>query len=249
MVRRTLLSLVTAGLALIGLIGIEVVITMRRDYLHTEPVMDLGGTFGPPDGVRLRFAVLGDSTAAGLGAGSPEFAYPTVLARMLAADGYRVELTVLGVSGARTADVLDAQVPRAEAAHPDLVFIGIGANDAIHLTSLDRVRHDMSRAIHILKSAGIEVVVGGAPDMRAAAFLEPLRSLAGWRGREVERAIGAAAAAEGAPVAPLRAEAGPYFATHPEDAYAADDFHPGAGGYKRWAEVIYPVLTAALAAR
>src|SRR5687767_15409 len=129
---------ITVGILLVLLL-VEVGLAYTREYLPTAPAMELGGTFGPPEGEPLRFVVLGDSTAAGLGAGSPEFAYPTVLSERLGQDGYRVELTALGISGARAADVATDQVALAVAADPDLVFIGIGANDTTHLTSLSSV--------------------------------------------------------------------------------------------------------------
>lgn len=204
--------------------------------------MRIGGTFGAPDGRPLKLVVLGDSTAAGVGADSPSEAYPTRLAQKLARDGFRVDLDAFGVSGARVADVLHRQVPSAVTARPDVVFVGIGANDSIHLTALDSVRRDMQAAVRRLKEAGAEVVVAGPPDMRAAAFLEPLRTLSGWRGRLVERQIAAAADAEDVPVVPLAKRTGPTFGRDPERYNSADDFHPSGAGYGLWAEAIYPEL-------
>jgi lysophospholipase L1-like esterase len=231
---------------LLVLIVVEVGLAYFREYLPTEPAMELGGTFGAPDGEPLRFVVLGDSTAAGLGAGSPEFAYATVLSERLATEGYRVDLTALGISGARAADVATAQVPLAVAADPDLVFIGIGANDSTHLTSLSSVAASMDKALTELEATGATIVVAGPPDMRAHAWLEPLRSIVGWRGRQVAARIEEVAHAHGLLTVPLAEQAGPYFASHPEDAYGADDFHPGPGGYRAWADAIYPVLIRAL---
>jgi lysophospholipase L1-like esterase len=232
-----------------GLIGIEIYLAYTREYLPTTPALELGGTFGPVDGEPLRFTVLGDSTAAGLGAGDPDRAYATVLAERLGERGYRVELTAFGVSGARVHDVLEEQVPLAVATEPDLVFVGIGANDVTHLTTLHDVEHDMAEALEQLQGTGAAVAVAGPPDMRAAAWLEPLRSLAGWRGRMVAGRIEAAARDRNIPVVPLAELAGPYFAENPEDAYASDDFHPGAGGYRAWADAIFPVLLDALGER
>lgn len=230
-------------MGLTGLVlGFEVWHALTRDYLATEPAMELGGTFGPPGGPRLRFVVLGDSTAAGLGAGSPEHAYATVLAELLGHDGYRVDLLTHGVSGARVADVRHEQVPLAIAGEPDLVFVGIGANDSTHLTSLGDVERDMDAALTELVATGAIVVVAGPPDMRAAAWLEPLRSFVGWRGRRVAAVIASTAGRHGVEVVDLAGETGPYFASNPEDAYASDDFHPGPGGYRTWADAIYPVL-------
>lgn len=239
---------ITIG-ALALLILVEVGLAYTREYLPTTPALELGGTFGPADGTPLRFVVLGDSTAAGLGAGSPEFAYATVLSERLAGAGYRVELIAHGVSGARVKDVADEQVPLAIEADPDLVFIGIGANDSTHLTSLSDVGSGMDRALTELETTAATVVVAGPPDMRAHAWLEPLRSIVGWRGRQVAARIEAVAEAHGVLTVPLAEHAGPYFASNPEDAYADDDFHPGPGGYRAWADAIYPVLVEALDAR
>jgi lysophospholipase L1-like esterase len=246
MVRKVLsrIGLVLGSLAI--LLGFEVYLAYTREYLPTSPALELGGTFGPPDGRPLTFVVLGDSTAAGLGAGSPEHAYATVLSERLGERGWRVELIAHGISGARVKDVLVDQAPLAEAVDADLVFVGIGANDATHLTTLGSIRKNMALVIDRLLATGATVVVAGPPDMRAHAWLEPLRSIVGWRGRQVAAAIGDVAAERGVPVVPLAELAGPYFASNPEDAYASDDFHPGPGGYRAWADAIFPVLLLAL---
>ena len=232
--------------AFAALLGIEVYLAYTREYLPTTPALELGGTFGPPDGTPLRFTVLGDSTAAGLGAGSPDHAYATVLSERLGERGWRVELTAFGLSGARVADVLDDQVPRAVESDPDLVFVGIGANDATHLTSLSDVEEDMGRILDELAATGATLVVAGPPDMRADAWLEPLRSIVGWRGTLVADRIEEAARERGVPVVQLAEKAAPFFASNPEEAYADDMFHPGPGGYRAWADAIFPVLIEAL---
>lgn len=191
--------------------------------------------------------MLGDSTAAGVGSGGATSAYPTLLAERLAEHGHRVHLVDLGESGARVRDVLAEQVPDAVTAHPDLIFVGIGANDATHLTKLDDVRRDMTETLDVLGKTSAQIVVAGAPDMRAAAFLEPLRSIVGWRGRSVAGVIEEVARAHDVATVPLAAETGPYFAMDPDKYYSADDFHPSADGYALWAHVIYPVLERALA--
>jgi lysophospholipase L1-like esterase len=87
-----------------------------------------------------------------------------------------------------------------------------------------------------------ETVIAGAPDMRAPAFYEPLRSLAGWRGRQVTSAIEEVGRDQGVAVVELAKETGPKFGTDPERYHSADDFHPSADGYRLWADAIYPVL-------
>lgn len=237
-----------AVLSLVLVIAAEIFLAWRREYLPTEPAFSIGTTVGPEDGPLLKFVVMGDSTAAGLGASGPEHSYAAVLAERLADLGWRVEMTGVGVSGARTADLLDEQLRRVRELDPDLVFVGIGANDATHLTKLDEVRKDAEKLFTELKAIGAEVVVAGAPDMRADAFYEPLRSLAGLRGMQVTERIEDAAADAGVPAVPLAKLTGPYFAAGGEEAYGGDDFHPGNGGYRAWARAIFPYLVKAVGA-
>ncbi|MDQ3766975.1 MAG: SGNH/GDSL hydrolase family protein [Actinomycetota bacterium] len=249
MLKRTVTSLALVLVSLGAILGVEIVIAARREYLPTEPALEIGGRWGPAAGRPLRLVVLGDSTAAGVGAGRPELSYPAQLAEQLGEDGYRVNLSALGMSGARTADVLREQVPRAEALDPDLVFVGIGANDAIHVTPMESVRRDIDAVLRRLRATGATVVVAGAPDMHIEAFLEPLRSLAAWRGRMVEDAITAVARAQRVPVVPLRAVAGPRFAAHPRLYNSPDELHPSAAGYGVWVDAIIPVIRKVLPPR
>jgi lysophospholipase L1-like esterase len=247
MIKAVVAGTVASVVLVATILGIEIVLAMQRTYLPTSPALTLDGDFGGPADKPLTFVVLGDSTAAGLGAGTPENAYATDLARWLAARGRRVHLRTFGLSGARVHDVLTDQVPEAVAASPDLVFVGIGANDVTHLTSLDSIRRDTTAILRQLKATGATVVLAGPPDMRAKAWYEPLRSLAGFRGRQIAATMDAVARSERVPVVPLAQDTGPFFAAHPDTAYASDDFHPGPAGYRAWARAIFPVLERALA--
>lgn len=249
MLRTFLLAAALTIGILVVLLAIEIGLAYTRAYLPTTPSLELGGTFGSPDGRALRFVVLGDSTAAGLGAGSAEHAYATVLSERLGDAGYRVELIAHGVSGARVKTVLEMQVPLALQSDPDLIFVGIGANDSTHLTSLSSVERDMDELLGRLETTGATIVVAGPPDMRAHAWEEPLRSIIGWRGRQVADRIEAVAQRRGHQAVQLAEKAGPYFAANPDEAYGGDNFHPGPGGYRAWADAIYPVLIRALAER
>lgn len=249
MIRRALVALLLAAVALVLMVGVEILLALRREYLPTTPVLDVTASFGPSDGEAIRFAVLGDSTAAGVGVGTAELAYPTVLARRLAEGGRRIELRTFGVAGARVHDVLELQVPEVEAWQPDLIFIGIGANDVTHLTRLGDVERAMGETLDRLEETGASIVVAGAPDMGAAAFHEPLRSLARWRGRRVADAVAAAAVGREIPVVPLAAETGEFFRADPARYLSEDLFHPSAAGYEKWADAIEPYLDRVLDAR
>jgi lysophospholipase L1-like esterase len=241
-----LLAFVALGGALI--LAVEAWLALRREYLPTEDPLELRGSFGPSGMPPLRFVVLGDSTSAGIGVERPADAYPTLLAERLAEEHRRrVELFVVGVSGARVADVLKEQVPKAIDLDPDLVFIGIGANDVTHLTRLSAIRRDMGAALDLLAArTKAAVVVAGAPDMRIAAWHEPLRSLAYLRGKQVTAVIEETARARDMPVVELAEQTGHFFAEDPESHFSQDEFHPGREGYRRWADAIYPVLSRAV---
>ncbi|MDQ4142922.1 MAG: SGNH/GDSL hydrolase family protein [Actinomycetota bacterium] len=229
------------------LIGVEVFMATRREYLPTEPALEIGGVFGKKGPVK-ELVVLGDSTGAGVGAESASGAYATVMAERLAAEtGSRIRLTGLAVSGARVADVLKEQVPLALAEEADVYLVAIGANDVTHLTKISEVRDGIARIVGRLSGDGSEVVVAGAPDMRAPAFAEPLRSIVGWRGRAVTAATEEAARAGGATVVPLAERTREFFLEDPDAHYSPDLFHPSAGGYARWADALYPEVKEALA--
>ncbi|HYP24145.1 MAG TPA: SGNH/GDSL hydrolase family protein [Actinomycetota bacterium] len=229
---------------LFGLVlAVEVWLALRREYLPTDEPLDLDRVFGASDERPLRLVVLGDSTAAGIGVDDPADAYPALLARLLATTtGRPVKLTALGVAGARVEDVATSQAPAAAAAEPDLVFVGIGANDVTHLTSLGDVRDDMERALRILDEAGAAVVVAGPPDMRVPVWHQPLRQLSYLRGIQVAGAIEDVAAERGVGFVELAEETGPFFEADPDAHFSTDGFHPGPLGYRRWADAIFPVL-------
>jgi len=240
-------ALVLAG-ALV-LIGTELFLALRRDYIKKDPAGQIKGVFGQGSDPPLRFVVLGDSTSVGLGT-TPDHSFPWVLAQRLG-EHFKTELTVLGRSGAVTADVADLQTPQAVALKPDLVLIEIGANDATHATRITSVRTKMEKSLDALIATGATVVVAGPPDMGTSrAFAEPLRSLSGFNGRRVGRAIEAAAAARRLSFIELAQATAKYFEDEPQRHYGSDGFHPSAAGYARWADAMFPkLLKAAESAR
>lgn len=231
-------GLVLAG-AVVLLIA-EVVYTLKRDFPLTDPEQPVAGEFGDPTEEKLKFVVLGDSTTVGVGT-TAENSFPWLLARWLAAN-FHVTLEVVGFGGATTAD-LGSQVDKALHLDPDLILIEIGANDTTHLTPIIRVRKNIAGALDRLSKSDANVVVAGPPHMGTSPiFLEPLRTLTGLRGDMVRRAIEDEANKRGLPYVDLAAGTREAFETEPDKYYSSDWFHPGAGGYKLWAEVMYPTV-------
>lgn len=188
--------------------------------------------------------MLGDSTAAGRGCEAGRgVAVPT--AERLAARR-RVIMHNLGRSGARAADVLREQVPRAARLAPDVVLISAGANDAMRGTPLRDLRHELDALLAFLLAQPRPpvVVVVSAPEMGSIPrFQQPLRRLIGWRGRLVSRELEAAANRRGAHYAPLDRLVGPRF-YRDRSLFAPDCIHPSTRGYELLAATLAPALGA-----
>lgn len=219
----------------------EVVYTLRRDFPLNDPEQPVAGEFGKPGAPELKFVVIGDSSSVGVGT-TPEKSYPWLLSSWLG-EQFHVTLNVVGFGGATTADVERTQVDAALALEPDLVLVEIGANDTTHLTPIPLVRRNISGALRRLAAGDAEVVVIGPPHMGTSpAFVEPLRSLTGLRGTMVKKAIEEEAEKLDLPFVDLAAGTRRAFENEPEEHYSSDWFHPGAAGYKLWAEVMYPAV-------
>jgi lysophospholipase L1-like esterase len=190
-------------------------------------------------GAPLRMVWLGDSTAAGIGATSPD---RTVALRVAASLGRAVDLTVLARSGARVEDVVRHQVPAVAASRPDVVLVSVGANDVTHLTSTRSFRRRYARLLRGLPSTA-EVVLLGVPDMGSPPRLaQPLRAVAGWRGRRLDREVRSAAAAAGASYVDIAGRTGPLFRSDPDRYFSADRYHPSDEGQMVWANAVAAVL-------
>jgi len=194
-------------------------------------------TFGT-SGELVRYVVLGDSTAAGVGAAA-EDGIAIRTARHLGLTR-RVTMRNLGVSGARMRDVLDQQLPEAEAFAPDLVLISAGANDVTHLTPIPSMRRRLRQTVSRLRAANpsVRIVVTGAPDMGSPPRIPfGLRWAAGLRTKMVNRMFRAEARKLSIVFAPIAERTGPLFRAD-RTLFHADRFHPNARGYATWVPVL-----------
>jgi acyl-CoA thioesterase I len=178
------------------------------------------------------WVVLGDSTAQGLGAPSPDGGYVgQVLAELRLRTGLRWRVLNLSVSGALIRDVLHHQLPQVPAA-PDLVTCGIGANDVLYSTPA-RVLRDM------------RTLVGDIPDRTVLLDLPLPAGIWGILGRigvpyvaRINRTLYQAARARGLPVAEVSA----YFTPPWGGKFASDAFHPSQAGYRDWARALLAAI-------
>jgi lysophospholipase L1-like esterase len=222
----------------------------RARMLIGSPTSDphrADGLYGPPGSNPLRFAVLGDSVAAGLGAESTELLPGVLLARGLADETNRaVELTTYAVVGATTRTLI-SQVDRAVANPPDLVLLVIGGNDVTGKmrvrTSATLLRIEVAR----LRATGARVVVGTCPDLGAIRPIpQPLRWVVRTWGQMLARAQREAVERAGGMAVPIADLVSPEFHLRYSELFSPDRFHPNGAGYRHAADVLLAPLCAAL---
>jgi lysophospholipase L1-like esterase len=196
----------------------------------------------------LRVVVLGDSIAFGTGASRSEDTLGSRLAAALTGDGFDVDLRVLAVPGAVSAQ-LASQVRRAEQLAPDLAVVVIGANDLARFVPADQAAADLAAAVTVLRAGGSDVVVVPAPDMSMVPFVPPaFRPAVQAACRLLQHRQERAAEAAGASVAHVAAEMAGAFAADPA-MFSADRFHPSSAGYASIAAALTPHVLAAARSR
>ena len=174
------------------------------------------------------WVVLGDSTAQGLGASSPDDGYVgQVLAELRRRTGLPWRVLNLSVSGALTRDVLGVQLPLMPAG-ADLVTCGIGVNDILY-TSPARLFADL------------RALIAAVPDRTVLLDLPLPAGCWGFLGRasvpyvtRINRTIHQAAATRGLPVAEVSAHFQPPW----PGKFSSDRFHPSQAGYRDWARAL-----------
>ena len=231
-----------AGLALAQSRYARAQIGVRR---KAAPYAD--GLYGPRrSGASERFVMLGDSLAAGLGAGYAHNTPAAMLAQGISNVLDRpVRLMNVASVGARSSD-LPAQVDRALHLRPHIAVIIIGANDITHFGRPQAAVGHLEDSVRRLRTAGARVVVGTCPDVGSVAPIpQPLRWVARRLSRQLAAAQMIACVRAGAHVVSFADELGEEFAADP-DLFDDDRFHPGPPGYERVTQVLFPAVLAAL---
>ena len=162
-------------------------------------------------------AVIGDSTAIGIGATAPDNGYIGVLRNALAErDGEPWRVINMAQSGARAADGLERQLPVIEELHslatpPTLTICVIGTNDVVWSKETALLRRQLKELLARLPEGTlVGPVAGGSP-----------------RARSANRAVRGGASEHGHSVIELWQEPGP----PPTQRIAPDRFHPNDLGH------------------
>jgi len=198
-------------------------------------------------GDALRFAVIGDSLAAGIGADTADEVPGVRLARALAEQlDQPVDLTTYAVSGSTTPDII-GQVAKALTRPPDVVLVVVGGNDVTTRLSIRASAKMLGAEVGKLRAAGAGVVVGTCPDLRPIRPIQrPLRWIASAWSQMLARAQDRAVRAVGGIPVPLGEVVSPEFLVRPDELFSPDHFHPNGAGYSlATAALLAPLCAAA----
>ena len=194
----------------------------------------------------LRFLVLGDSLAFGIGAASPADTLGARLTRTLQQAGQAVELQVVAVPGATSLD-LAAQLRRASTA--DVALLVVGANDLTRRVPPAASASALGAVVRELRGRGTEVLVVPTPDLSSVTWVpQAFRAAVAGLCDQLRARQTRTAESAGAVVAPVAPEVSRRFAADPT-LFCADRFHPSSAGYALVAEALAPHLLALVAQR
>ena len=243
-----------AGIGVLGLLGfgvlrVEARLARRIVGNHFDGAPDDDALYGAGLGQPVQLLVLGDSTAAGVGADTKWQTVGAIIANGVSAlSGRPVRLTNVAVSGAESSD-LDVQLVSAldEVANPDVAVILIGANDVTHRIDKSIAVGHLEQTVRALRVANCEVVVGTCPDLGTIEpVAQPLRLLARRSSRDLAAAQTIAVVEAGGRTVSLGDLLGPHFTGPKREMFSHDGFHPSPAGYARVASVLLPSVCDAL---
>lgn len=241
---------IPAGVLAVGTPAVGVLVGQARFARSRTDVpyldgFDASGAEGPVDGQPLHVVALGDSTLTGPGLGGPGQVW---LRRALsrATTRHRVRMTSLAVSGARIADVIDAQLDRAIELRPDVVVVAAGGNDVIQRTS---PRELETSADHLLRRLGRCIPTIAMTRMADVGVVprvpQPLGSLLSLRSAQLGRRLDRVLATHPGVIPIDVGEATSKLDRNP-DLFTADLFHANADGHDLWGALAAPALAEAL---
>ncbi len=195
----------------------------------------------------IRLAMLGDSTAAGLGVHRAAETPAAQLAGGLSeVSGRPVRVISAARKGARSQD-LERQVSVAIQGRPHIAVIMVGSNDVTARVRPSTSVRLLEEAVRRLRAEGVKVIVGTCPDLGTIEpIAQPLREVARRWSRHLAAAQTIAVVEAGGTTVSLGDILSPEFAKRPAVLFGPDRFHPSAAGYREAARALLPTVCAVL---
>jgi lysophospholipase L1-like esterase len=196
----------------------------------------------PGQGPAFHLAIVGDSSAAGVGAQRQQDALTGHLVAYVAEQiGRRVSWRLVARSGATARSVRHDLVPQLAgadpASRPDVVLTVVGGNDLTHYRPIPAWRRDMRTLIQAIRQqvGPVPVVLAGLPPfLRVPSLPQPMRAISGLRACAMDDVLRRLAHQTDnvwhVPSATLPTEG--------DDFFTSDGYHLATKGYRAWAEVI-----------
>jgi lysophospholipase L1-like esterase len=241
-------AITAAGAAALGVLLGQAELARRTIPLAEAPPPRADGVYGAKfGGEPIRLALLGDSSAAGLGVHrarqTPGALIATGLSRRLGRPVHLSNYAVVGCTSKR----LEYQVEEVLDLRPDIAVILIGANDVTHRAGAGAAVRHLADAVRRLRLIDTRVVVGTCPDLGSVQPIRPpLRWLARMWSRQLAAAQTIAVVEAGGWTVSLGSLLGPTFAAQPHRMFSLDRYHPSADGYALAASVLLPTVVAAM---
>ena len=177
----------------------------------------------------------GDSLTAGHGA-PPGSAYPDFLRKDLVQAGYRVTVINQGIDGNTTADG-QARLPSVLAAHPSLVVLELGSNDALLGQPLPGLERNLDSLIEALQQAHIPVLLAGIDIPDNLGFTPPAQLTTPYM-KQYYALYPAVAARYHLPLIPFLLQG--VYGVAP--LMSPDYIHPNGAGYEKVAQTVLPYV-------
>jgi acyl-CoA thioesterase I len=177
---------------------------------------------------RKTIVAVGDSLTAGLGV-AESAAYPALLQKKLAGDGYHFNVVNAGVSGETSSGTLSRIQWVISSLKPDIIILETGANDGLRGIDPAVLRKNLGRIVSIIKANHIKVLLCG---------MKMLPNLGPEYVKAFSRIYPEIARKYAIPLVPffLGGVAGDPRFNQP------DGLHPTAKGYRRVVDHIYPYV-------
>ncbi|SEV98666.1 Lysophospholipase L1 [Aliiroseovarius sediminilitoris] len=217
-------------LALAPLLIAQALLVRKTAASLPEPAGPRTGQTG--DGSSLRLAIIGDSSAAGVGASHQGEALSGRLTDKLAAH-YRLTWSLHARTGATTRSTLEEWPD--DLGEVDIAIVVLGVNDITRQTPLRRLLKHREQLYARLRQRhhAQRILVTGVPPLDQFPLLPgPLRFVLGQQARRFDTALAQQAETLGIEYLPFNMSLDP--AT-----MAADGFHPGPTAYRHFADTLY----------